>query len=71
MKVATGSQKRTGKKLRTACPACRGAYMQNASVLIHDEKKRSWKTVGKYCSACKNFIQNKEDSLSDDNDKYI
>ncbi len=66
MKIATGNSKRKGKKKRTPCPVCKAAYLQGAYVLIHDQKKRTWKEIGKYCNVCGHFSQLKE--RKDEND---
>jgi len=56
MKVATGNTKRRGKTERLRCPECMTAYMQHAYILVHDQKKRTWKGIGKYCNVCGHFL---------------
>jgi hypothetical protein len=59
MRVATGSTKKRGQKKRIQCPACLGAYMQQAYIMIQENGKRNWITIGKYCPACRHYIPEK------------
>ena len=56
MKVATGNTKRKGKTERTQCPQCHAVYMQGAYILIQEDKKKNWKTIGVSCAVCGHYI---------------